>query len=272
MLGKWDLNEVYCTDALSMLQGLPDESIDLIVTSPPYDGLRVYNGYSFDFDPIARETFRVMKQGGVVVWVVGDATVNGSETLTSFRQALYFVECGFRMHDTMIYQKDSYPFPDSTRYYQQFEYMFVLSKGAPMTVNLLRQKARYAATKSATQRNNDGTTSPLKYKTGNDTRVLDNVWVISAGYMRTTTDKEAYEHPAMFPEALAERHIMTWSNPGDVVLDYFGGSGTTAKMARTLNRQWLTNDISSEYVAIIRKRLDRPFTPDMFASMEGNDG
>ncbi len=265
-VGCVDVNTVYCTDALSLLARLPDNSIDLVVTSPPYDNLREYNGYTFDFQPIARETYRVMKPGGVVVWVVGDATINGSETLTSMRQALYFVDvCGFRMHDTMIYQKDSYPFPDTSRYYQQWEYMFVMSKGEPHITNLLRQKAKYSApNKSASQRQADGSITKLKYKTANETRVLDNVWPISSGYMRTTADTFAYDHPAMFPEELAERHILTWSNAGDVVLDYFGGSGTTAKMARKLGRDYIYCDVSADYCQIARRRLAQPYTPLMF--------
>lgn len=261
-------NRVHHAEATELLGLIPDNSIDLIVTSPPYDNLRKYNGYSFPFERIAHESYRVLKDGGVLVWVVGDATVDGSETLTSFRQALYFVDTvGFRMHDTMIYQKDSYPFPDASRYYQNFEYMFVLSKGAPNTTNLLRQKSMYSTpNKSASQRNADGTVTKLKYETGKTTRVMDNVWEISTGYMRTTTDKNAYEHPAMFPEELAERHILTWSNPGDIVLDYFGGSGTTAKMARNNGRRWITGDISGEYVELMRKRLAQPYTLPLWAA------
>jgi DNA modification methylase len=233
---------------------LPDESVDLTVTSPPYDNLRTYNGYSFDFESVANELYRITKPGGVVVWVVGDATVKGSETGTSFRQALYFKEIGFNLHDTMIYQKNSYPFPPSNRYYQQFEYMFVFSKGSPKTTNLLRCTAQGRKRKS-TQRNKDGTTTVFTSE-GNETRVMDNVWLIDAGYMRTTKDKYAYKHPAMFPEELAKRHILTWSNPCDVVLDPFMGSGTTAKMALLNNRNFIGFEISEEYVRIANQRIE----------------
>jgi site-specific DNA-methyltransferase (adenine-specific) len=180
------------------------------------------------------------------------------------RQALYFVDvCGFKMHDTMIWQKDGNPFPESNRYAQEFEYMFVFSKDVPKTKNLIQQLVKFHPGKSATYRQLNGQMDANKYGT-RETRALPNVWYIPCGYMKTTTDIFAYDHPAMFPEKLAERHILTWSNPGDVVLDYFGGSGTTAKMARNNNRQYITCDLSAEYCDLMRKRLAQPFTMPMF--------
>lgn len=252
----WGTNCMDCVEGLALLK---PNSIDLTVTSPPYDNLREYNGYCFDFESVAKELYRVTKLGGVVVWVVGDSyDKKGSETLTSFKQALFFKEIGFNMHDTMIYQKNSYPFPPTNRYYQQFEYMFVLSKGKPKTANLLRQETKWRKdTKEvSTCRKKDGTTVAMKYKKGKADRIRDNVWVINTGYMRTTTDKFAYKHPAMFPEQLANDHILTWSNEGDVVLDPFSGSGTTHKMALLNNRRFIGFEISQEYVDIERKRLE----------------
>ncbi|MFO7323965.1 MAG: site-specific DNA-methyltransferase [Chloroflexota bacterium] len=264
-----ELDTIVCADALTFLKGIPDDAIDMALTSPPYDNLRTYKGYSWDFEGIAHELYRVLKPGGVLVWVVGDATVDGSETLTSFKQALYFKEVvGFRMHDTMIYQKAGVTFPESTRYVQAFEYMFVLAKGAPRVHNLLTTKTKYGASRTSSSRLRDGSISRFKYETKKPTRTLPNVWYIPAGFMKTTRDRDAFEHPAMFPEKLAERHILTWSNPGDVVLDPFGGSGTTAKMARIHKRHFLTCDISAEYCDLMRRRLSQPFTPDMFATIE----
>ena len=242
-------------DCLEGLKLLDDNIIDLTVTSPPYDNLRTYKGYSFDFENIAKELYRVTKDGGVVVWVIGDGhDKSGSETLTSFRQGLFFKEIGFNMHDTMIYQKNSYPFPPSNRYYQQFEYMFVLSKGKPITHNLQRCEAQGRKRKS-TYRQKDGTTTETKYETGYDTRIMDNVWLIDTGYMRTTKDKFAYKHPAMFPEVLCERHILTWSNENEIVLDPFMGSGTTAKMSKLNGRNFIGFEISKEYCDIAEERL-----------------
>ena len=244
-------------DCLEVMKSLPNASIDLTVTSPPYDNLRTYNGYSFEFEGIAKELYRVTKDGGVVVWVVGDATINGSETGTSFKQALYFKEIGFNLHDTMIYQKNSYPFPPSNRYYQQFEYMFVVSKGNPKTTNIQTQKTIWKKdTKEiSTTRNSDGSVSSMKYAKGKDERKMDNIWLINTGYMRTTKDKIAYQHPAIFPEELVNRHILSWSNEGDTVLDCFLGSGTTGKVAKQLNRQFIGIEISPEYLEIAKNRI-----------------
>jgi site-specific DNA-methyltransferase (adenine-specific) len=240
------------------MKDIPDKSIDLTVTSPPYDNLRSYGGFEWDFENTAKELLRVTKDGGLVVWVVGDSyDKKGSETLTSFKQALFFKEIGFNVHDTMIYQKNSYPFPPSNRYYQQFEYMFVLSKGKPKTSNLLRQETKWrkSTDEVSTTRQKDGTTKEMKYEKGKKDRVRDNVWLLNTGYMRTTKDKFAYEHPAMFPEQLAQDHILTWSNEGDTVLDCFMGSGTTGKMALLNGRNFIGIEIDDKYFEIAKRRI-----------------
>lgn len=238
---------------------LPDNYIDLTVTSPPYDNLRTYNGFSFDFEGIAKELFRVTKQGGVVVWVIGDSVVRGSETGNAFRQALHFKEIGFNLHDTMIYQKNAFPFPDKTRYAQVFEYMFVLSKGKPNTTNIIRvptKEANRIKNKKSYQRLPNGETVPMKYETGKSERNKENVWMFEVGYMKTTKDKFAFQHPAMFPEQLAHDHIISWSNEGDIVFDPMCGSGTTCKMAKQLGRNFIGIDISKEYCEIAKQRIN----------------
>lgn len=260
---------VHCVSAECLLNALPSDTVDLIVTSPPYDNLRTYNGFAWNFEYIARQSYRVLKPGGVLVWIVGDATINGSETLTSMRQALYFVDTvGFRMHDTMIWDKNTLTFPDTNRYYQIWEFMFVLSKEKPKTANLLTRPNRWAGSSSDKRRRLNKTdlefNSKAKGRVVKQEGVVANLWKINTGYGKTTSDLIAYDHPAMFPEALAERHILTWSIPGDLVLDYFGGSGTTAKMARANGRHYLTCDISAEYVALMNKRLSMPYTLPLF--------
>jgi site-specific DNA-methyltransferase (adenine-specific) len=257
-------DSVWCMDALALLVCLPDASVDMVLTSPPYDNLRTYKGYSWDFEGIARETYRVLKPGGVLVWVVGDSVVDGSETLSSFRQALYFQSIGFRVHDTMIWHKDGAPFPESNRYLQTFEYMFVFSKGTPKSHHALVEKTKYGASRTSSGRDADGSISRFKYELKKPERKLDNVWYVPSGYMKTTKDIDAFQHPAMFPEELARRHIATWSNPGDTVLDFFMGSGTTAKMARALGRHYIGCDISAEYVQLCNERLAIPFTLPLF--------
>lgn len=254
-----EINKIYNMDCLKGLKLLDDNSIDLTVTSPPYDNLRSYNGYSFDFESIVKELYRTTKNGGVVVWVIGDSVdKKGSETLTGFKQALYFKEIGFNVHDTMIYQKNSYPFPPTNRYYQQFEYMFVFSKGKPKTTNIQTQKTiwKKSTKELSTTRQADGTTKEMKYEKGKAERKMDNIWLINTGYMRSTKDKFAYKHPAMFPEELAERHILSWSNPNDVVLDIFMGSGTTAKMAFLNSRSYIGFELSEEYCNIAYNRIN----------------
>jgi len=258
------LNTLYRGDCLEVMKTFPDCSIDLTVTSPPYDNLRTYNWFSWDFEWIARELYRVTKQGGVVVWVIWDSyDKNGSETLTSFKHALYFKEIGFNVHDTMIYQKNSYPFPPVNRYYQQFEYMFVLSKWKPKTTNIQRQKTIWQKKTSeiSTTREADGTVSAMKYEKWKEDRKMDNVWLINTGYMRSTKDKEAYEHPAIFPDEMCERHILSWSNEWNTVLDCFAWSGTTLKMAKKNNRNYIGIEISEEYCDIIEKRLAHHILP-----------
>jgi DNA modification methylase len=257
-LEKW-LNKVICGDCLEVMGELPDNYIDLTVTSPPYDNLRTYNGFSFDFEGIAKELFRVTKQGGVVVWVIGDSVVRGSETGNAFRQALHFKEIGFNLHDTMIYQKNAFPFPDKTRYAQVFEYMFVLSKGKPNTTNIIRvptKEANRIKNKKSYQRLPNGETVPMKYETGKSERNKENVWMFEVGYMKTTKDKFAFQHPAMFPEQLAHDHIISWSNEGDIVFDPMCGSGTTCKMAKQLGRNFIGIDISEEYCEIAKQRIN----------------
>jgi site-specific DNA-methyltransferase (adenine-specific) len=252
-----ELNKIYNMDCLEGMKLIEDESIDLTVTSPPYDNLRKYNGFKWDFESVAKELYRATKEGGVVVWVIGDShDKKGSETLTSFKHALYFKELGFNVHDTMIYQKNSYPFPPSNRYYQQFEYMFVLSKGKPTIHNMQRCSAQGRKRKS-TYRQADGSTTQTKYETGHDTRIMDNIWLIDTGYMRTTKDKIAYKHPAIFPEHLCERHILSWSNENDIVLDPFIGSGTTAKMAILNNRNYIGFEIDEQYYNIAVNRIQK---------------
>lgn len=254
---KLELNKTHNMDCLDGLKLLDNETIDLTVTSPPYDNLRKYNGYSFDFENIAKELYRVTKQGGVVVWVVNDKTDKGSETLTSFRQALYFKEIGFNVHDTMIYQSDKPPLSHN-RYEQKFEYMFILSKGKPKTFNPIMEECKYAGTsKKARTFRHTGEELQETHDKGevHKEKIKGNIWFYSTGYQKSTKDKIAFKHPAIFPEQLVTDHILSWSNEGDVVMDIFSGSGTTHKMALLNNRQYIGFEISQEYIDIENERL-----------------
>jgi len=257
-----ELNKIYNESCLDTMGKMPDAFIDLVVTSPPYDNLRDYKGYSFPFEDIAKGLYRVTKEGGIVVWIVGDAVIDGGESGTSFRQALYFQQIGYLIHDTMIYEKNGAAYPaneKSNRYSQVFEYMFVLSKGKPKTYNLLKDKPnRWAGTGTFginSERQKDGTIKKRSMFCSADFGYRNNIWKINNGYGYSSEDDIAYKHPAIFPEKLAADHICTWSNAGEIVYDCFGGSGTTAKMAHIYKRNWILSEISSEYVEIAEKRL-----------------
>ena len=259
-----EINKIYNENCLETMAKMPDCFVDLTVTSPPYDNLRTYNGYSFDFEAVAKELYRVTKQGGVVVWVVGDATVKGSETGTSFRQALYFKDIGFNLHDTMIWQKPN-PTPTDPhcfRYYNAFEYMFVLSKGKPRVCNYIKEKSKNSGKKfgAAPQRRYDGSsrddrTEKLINIRVKEYKIKSNIWGYPIG-SSVSKDKIAFKHPAIFPEQLANDHIISWSNEGDIVFDPFMGSGTTAKMAILNKRNWIGSEISKEYCEIAEKRIN----------------
>lgn len=262
---KDKLNNFITGDSHKILRGFKQQCIDLVVTSPPYDELREYNGYNLNMKGIIDELHRVIKIGGVVVWVVGDMTKNGSETGSSFKQVLEFMNRGFLLHDTMIYEKNTSSFParrNGNRYTQIFEYMFVFSKGKPKTANLICDKpnkwAGHTNWGKNTQRGTEGILKEAsKIKEVPEFSPRNNIWKYNVGGGFATKDKIAHKHPAIFPEKLAEDHILTWSNEGDIVLDVFSGSGTTAKMAKLNNRNFIGIDISEEYNEIARKRLEQ---------------
>jgi len=253
-----EINQVYNMDCLDGMRQMSSSIVDLVITSPPYDNLRDYKGYSFDFEPIAKEIYRVTKKGGVVVWIVGDATVNGSETGTSFRQALFFKECGFNIHDTMIYKKYNIPVPAHGRYNQVFEYMFVFSKGNPNTFNPIKDRINKTRgnIEKTKFRQKDGNIKKTNVLRKTDAfGIRTNVWEYMVGSKHSADDKYAKHHPAIFPEKLVEDHIKSWSNKGDLVLDPFCGSGTTLVVAEGLERNFIGFDISKEYVNLSIQRL-----------------
>jgi site-specific DNA-methyltransferase (adenine-specific) len=272
-------NKILLGDSVELMKEMPGNCIDLTVTSPPYDNLRTYNDkikdgvkfdeFSFPFIDMVKQLYRITKDGGIVVWVVNDQVKNGGETGSSFKQALKFQELGFKLYDTMIYHKNGSSFPEASRYSQVFEYMFVFLKGdKPKTVNLLKDKInKWAGTTNFGKRSGRLKNGEIK-KSRNSTvekyGYRYNVWYINNGAGYTTKDKYAYKHPAMFPESLAEDHILSWNNEGDVVFDPMCGAGTTCKMAKLNNRIYVGVDIIEEYIEISEKRVDvKPYTNEM---------
>jgi DNA modification methylase len=251
-------------DCLEKVAQIPNNSIDLTVTSPPYDNLREYNGNNKHWNEqswktLIQELFRVTKQGGVVVWIVADATIKGSETGTSFKQALFAKECGFNLHDTMIYEKDSFQKPNKNRYWSSFEYMFIFSIGAPKTYNMIMDRSNSQRGKTVSKksvRNSDGTTTKRNAVIISEFGKRKNIWSYSTGYGKSTTYKEAYKHPAIFPEKLAIDHIVSWSNEGGTVLDPFMGSGTTGVACELLGRDFIGIELDPDYFEIAKKRIE----------------
>ena len=237
------INTIHNENCLETMSRLADSSVDCVVTSPPYDNLRAYEGYSFDFPAIAKQLYRIIKKNGVIVWVVGDQVINGSETGTSFRQALTFMDLGFKLWDTMIYEKNSPRFAGhhkGNRYTQIFEYMFVFTKGKPISQLIIDKPNKWAGYKdwSGQMKN------PVA-----EFGVRHNIW-------RYVTSFNSYGHPAPFPLDLARDHIRSWTEEGELVYDPFMGSGTTAVAAKQLNRNYLGSEISKSYCELIEKRLN----------------
>lgn len=240
------------------MQRMDDDVVDLVVTSPPYDQLRVYNGYNFDYKSTISQLYRVVKPGGVVVWIVADQTVDGSETGSSFNHALFARAVGFNLHDTMIYLASGTGAKGSRlAYWQGFEYMFVWSKGRPATFNPIEDRpSRWAGAKTSgrRRRNPDGSPKETAVRTIGEYGRRTNVW-------RPKQDYDSGGHPATFPLSLAVDHIRSWSNPGDVVLDPMVGSGTTAVAAIETGRNFIAFDISDEYVDIAMKKTNYARVP-----------
>ena len=277
---EFEINKLYNENCLDTLSRMPDgQLIDLVVTSPPYNELRTYNGYSFDFESIAKELARVLKPGGVIMWNVADACVNGSETLTSCKQKIFFVEqCGLNCHDTMIYQKRNFSHPEKNRYHNVFEYMFIFSKGRPKTFNPIMDRKNITAgqvgnlgVNTFTMR--DGSKSERTKKLTKEFGMRHNVWLGNTRGQEEMCVK--LNHPAMMPNWVAADHIKSWSNAAtyddvnniinnaDIIYDPFAGSGTSLIQAKLLNRNWIGSEISKEYCELADgelAKLDEPKT------------
>ncbi len=256
-----ELNKIYNMDCLEGLKKLDDNSIDLIVTSPPYDNLRDYkNNFIWNintFEKIANQLYRIIKKGGVIVWIVNDAIINGSETGSSFKQALYFQKIGFNLHDTMIWQKPNFSMPSKNRYHQIFEYMFIFSKDKPNTFNGIKDRINKYNTcfGKNTVRTKLGKMKELTKNYYGKLGLRFNVWknnTVGQDFMG-----KKLSHPAMFPLKLIKDHIFTWSNKNDIVLDPFIGSGTTAVACKELQRNYIGFEISKEYCDIAEQRLEK---------------
>lgn len=257
--------ELYNYDNIEIMDKLIAQGVqvDLTVTSPPYDDLRSYDGtlnWNFEiFKKVAKKLYDITKDGGVVVWVVGDKVKNGSKSLSSYKQSIYFNEIGFNVFDVIIYQKTSPSAPHKGRYFNSFEYMFILSKGKPKTTNILKDRHNKCAGEKSgviTKREDDGSLTTKKSIKIGEYGNRTNIWTYDVGNNKSTKDKIAFKHPAIFPEKLAEDHILSWSNEGDLILDPFMGSNTTGKMALKNNRKYIGIEKVEEYFEIAKERIN----------------
>ena len=245
-----ELNTLYNENCLETMKRMPSGYVDMIITSPPYDDMKDYNGYTFDFYATAREMHRILKDGGVIVWIVNDQTKNGSESGTSFKQALFFMNLGLNLHDTMIWHKpNAFNFGSNLCYRQLFEYMFVFSKGRPKSIHLIHDVPNRCAGQvvSGGRKHTDGSRDPYR-SVMKEWKRRDNVWDVPVG-------TENVDFPAVFPLQMVKDHIVTWSDESDIVYDPFMGSGTTALACIQTKRQWIGSEISSEYCEKAEKRI-----------------
>lgn len=259
-----ELNKIYNSDCVLLMKYIDDNYIDLTITSPPYDELRNYNGYHFNCEEIAEQLFRITKDGGVVVWVVGDKIKKGNKSLTSFKQAILFQETGFNVHDVMIYKKKNTPFMRSNAYTNCYEFMYIFSKGAPKTFNPLMEKTVRSGFEMLVYNKGADGVNNKTLKELKDKKVKTNIWEYAVGLGGSTNDREAFQHPAIFPEKLVEDHILSWSNPGDIVFDPMCGSGTTCKMAQKHDRHYIGCDISNEYAELTKQRIEKHKSESFF--------
>lgn len=254
-----ELDRIYNEDCILTMERMNENSIDMTITSPPYDDMRSYKGnQSFEFELVAESLYKITKNGGVVVWIVGDQTKDWNESGTSFRQALYFKEIGFNLFDTMIYlKKPRGACGNNQSYWQTFEYMFVFSKGKPKTIHLLhdRENKDIRNGDKGTKRLHNGALLNLHRKGYGKFGRRTNVWEYNVGKGHSSHDEIAYQHPAIFPEKLVQDHIISWSKEGDVIYDPFMGSGTTAKICLLNARHYIGSEINKEYIELSKNRL-----------------
>lgn len=258
-----EINKIYNEDNLITLKRIDDNSVNMVITSPPYSDLRTYNGvFKYDFKLLATELIRVLKPGGIIVWVEGDKVKNFDKSGRSFAHALYFKKLGLKLYDVIIYEKSGFAFPNEKRYNNIFEYMFILSKGIPKTINLLRDRENsYFGKKiSGSERQKDGSVTKKigvdKGRIVKEFGVRNNIWKYNTGWLHSYKEEYLKQHPAIFPEKLAEDHILSWTNEKGLVLDPFMGSGTLAKMCILNNRNFIGSEICKEYYELAIKRIN----------------
>ena len=255
------INSIICGDSAEVLKNFPDNSIDMVVTSPPYDGLRDYNGFSLDLHKIGKEIYRVLKDGGIAVMVIQDATKDFAKSLTSFRTIVDWCDnVGFRLFETVIYHKNG---TEGAWWKQRFrvdhEYMPIFMKGKkPQYFNKeplkIPSKHGGKVMSGSGNRRTDGTLSETVRRPINTMKCRGTVWdYLMAGDKNPLKRK----HPAVFPDKIPYDCIQCFCPEGGLVLDPFIGCGSTAVMAKVLGRNYIGIDISREYCDLAEERIEK---------------
>lgn len=254
-----DYVTIYNDDCRNQLRYI---AADLCVTSPPYDSLRDYEGIEWDHKVFMQIARRLRQSVSNIVWIVGDASIDGGESGSSFKQALYFIKLGYKLHDTMIWQKRGFSMPSHTRYHQIFEYMFVFRRGE-IPFSPIKDVKNITGGKTTLGKNTfrmkNGEMTERARRPAAEWGMRNNIWKTN------TTGQEqpckTLEHPATFPYKLAHDHIVSWSNQGDMIVDPFMGSGTTLRAAKDLRRTAIGIEISEKYCEIAARKMQQEVLP-----------
>ena len=254
------VNKIICEDNITYLKTLPDECIDFVITSPPYDALRDYNGYKLDLHGLGVELLRVLKDGGICVMVIQDSTRDFAKSLTSFRTIVDWCDnIGFRLFECNIYNRQG---TEGAWWKKRFrvdhEYMPIFLKGKrPQYFDKenikIPSKHGGKIMTGANIRTKNGQTGSRKVKI-NPTKCPGTV--MTFGNTCGGESKLKSKHPAVFPNMLAYDMIECFCPEDGTVLDPFNGSGTTTLAAKCLGRNYIGIDVSEEYNKIARERLE----------------
>lgn len=270
------VDKVHCMECVEGMEMLPDDCVDLVVTSPPYDAVRKYNGFAFDLHQTGAQIHRVLKDGGIAAMVIQDQTKDFGKSLTSFRTIIDWCDSfGFKLFECVIYRKNgSEGAWWKHRFRVDHEYIPLFLKGdrpAYFDKQPLRVPSKHGGKvmSGSGNRRTDGATNGTVRREINATKCRGTIWnYLMAGDKNPLKRK----HPAVFPDAIPSDLIQCFCPPGGIVLDPFIGSGSTAVQALKHERHFIGFDISQEYCDLCNQRLEKDVeTATLFESVSASD-